>query len=98
MLKDISDLFVQPVLNVWHIFANYLPNVIAALIFILFAVVLNTDEFVTGIALNLFAVGFPVSLMVGLLVVLMTLPALTGQWDGIFGQATGRLSTLLGAR
>lgn len=36
MLKDISDLFVQPVLNVWHIFANYLPNIIAALIFILF--------------------------------------------------------------
>ncbi len=36
MLKDISNLFVQPVLNVWHIFANYLPNVIAALIFILF--------------------------------------------------------------
>ncbi len=36
MLKDISDLFVQPVLNVWHIFATYLPNIIAALIFILF--------------------------------------------------------------
>lgn len=46
--------------------------------------------------LNLFAVGFPVSLLVGLLVVLMTLPALTGQWDGIFGQATQRLMGLFG--
>jgi flagellar biosynthetic protein FliR len=48
--------------------------------------------------LNLFAVGFPVSLMVGLLVVLMTLPALTGQWDGIFGQATQRLAGVFGGR
>ncbi len=32
-------------------------SLVMALIFILFAVVLNTDEFVTGIALNLFAVG-----------------------------------------
>ena len=48
--------------------------------------------------LNLFAIGFPVSLLVGLLIVLLTLPALPGQWDGIFGQATGRLSALLGAR
>ena len=48
--------------------------------------------------LNLFAVGFPVSLLVGLLVVLMTLPALTGQWDGVFGQATARLSALFGGR
>lgn len=47
--------------------------------------------------LNLFAVGFPVSLLVGLLVVLMTLPALAGQWDGIFGQATQRLAGLFGA-
>lgn len=32
-------------------------SLVLALIFILFAVVLKTDEFVTGIALNLFAVG-----------------------------------------
>jgi len=32
-------------------------SLVMALIFILFAVVLDTDEFVTGIALNLFAVG-----------------------------------------
>lgn len=48
--------------------------------------------------LNLFAIGFPVSLLVGLLIVLLTLPALPGQWDGIFGQATGRLAALLGGR
>jgi len=48
--------------------------------------------------LNLFAIGFPVSLLVGLLIVLLTLPALPGQWDGIFGQATARLSALLGGR
>ncbi len=34
-----------------------LGSLVMALIFILFAVVLDTDEFVTGIALNLFAVG-----------------------------------------
>lgn len=34
-----------------------LASVVLALIFILFSVVLRTDEFVTGIALNLFAVG-----------------------------------------
>lgn len=34
-----------------------LGSVLLALIFILFAVVLKTDEFVTGIALNLFALG-----------------------------------------
>lgn len=48
--------------------------------------------------LNLFAIGFPVSLLAGLLVVLLTLPALTGQWEGIFGQAVQRLSALFGAR
>jgi simple sugar transport system permease protein len=32
-------------------------SVLLALIFILFAVVLHTDEFITGIAINLFAVG-----------------------------------------
>lgn len=45
--------------------------------------------------LNLFAIGFPVSLLVGLLIVLLTLPALPGQWDDIFGQASGRLAALL---
>jgi hypothetical protein len=30
--------------------------------------------------------------------VLLTLPALTGQWEGIFGQATARLSALFGGR
>ena len=48
--------------------------------------------------LNLFAIGFPVSLLMGLLIVLLTLPTLPGQWDGIFGQATQRLSALLGVR
>ena len=48
--------------------------------------------------LNLFAIGFPVSLLMGLLIVLLTLPTLPGQWDGIFGQATQRLSALLGGR
>lgn len=39
------------------ILAAVLGAVLMSLIFILFAVVLKTDEFVTGIALNLFAVG-----------------------------------------
>lgn len=48
--------------------------------------------------LNLFAIGFPVSLLVGLLIVLLTLPALPGQWDDIFGQSVGHLAALLGGR
>src|SRR5512147_1983136 len=40
-----------------------LGSVLLALIFILFAVVLKTDEFVTGIGLNLFAVGATTYLM-----------------------------------
>ena len=39
------------------ILAAILGSLLLALIFILFAVVLKTDEFVTGIALNLFALG-----------------------------------------
>jgi ABC-type uncharacterized transport system permease subunit len=39
------------------ILCGIIGSLILALIFILFAVVLKTDEFVTGIALNLFAVG-----------------------------------------
>lgn len=38
-------------------------SLVLALIFILFSVVLHTDEFVTGIALNLFAVGATTYLM-----------------------------------
>lgn len=48
--------------------------------------------------MNLFAVGFPVSLLVGLMVVLFTLPALPGQWGQLFEQGSGRLFALLGAR
>lgn len=39
------------------IVAAILGSLLLALIFILFAVVLKTDEFITGIALNLFALG-----------------------------------------
>jgi ABC-type uncharacterized transport system permease subunit len=39
------------------VFLAVLGSVLLAAIFILFAVVLRTDEFVTGIALNLFALG-----------------------------------------
>lgn len=47
--------------------------------------------------LNLFAIGFPVSLLVGLLVVLLTLPALPGQWEGILGLGNARLAALFAA-
>lgn len=35
MLKDTADLFMQPLLNVWNLFSAYVPNILAALIFIL---------------------------------------------------------------
>ncbi|HBA61622.1 MAG TPA: hypothetical protein DCZ92_12575 [Elusimicrobia bacterium] len=35
MLKDIADLFMQPILNIWHLFEKYAPNLLAAFIFIL---------------------------------------------------------------
>ncbi|OGS07866.1 MAG: hypothetical protein A2270_02315 [Elusimicrobia bacterium RIFOXYA12_FULL_51_18] len=36
MLRDIADLFIDPVLRIWAIFSAYVPNLIAALLFILF--------------------------------------------------------------
>lgn len=36
MLKDIADLFLQPILNVWSLFSAYIPNMLAAFVFILF--------------------------------------------------------------
>jgi len=36
MLRDIADLFIDPILHIWAIFAAYMPNLIAALLFILF--------------------------------------------------------------
>lgn len=42
---------------IFGVFLAVLGSLFLSLIFILFAVILKTDEFVTGIALNLFAVG-----------------------------------------
>ncbi|HBB67139.1 MAG: hypothetical protein A2X28_10460 [Elusimicrobia bacterium GWA2_56_46] len=36
MLRDIAELFIDPVLRIWTVFANYIPNIIAALLFVLF--------------------------------------------------------------
>ena len=36
MLRDIADLFIDPVLRIWAIFAAYMPKIVAALLFILF--------------------------------------------------------------
>jgi hypothetical protein len=36
MFKEVADLFVEPMLNVWHLFAAYIPNILAALVFVLF--------------------------------------------------------------
>jgi ABC-type uncharacterized transport system permease subunit len=47
----------------WGVGLAILGSLALALIFILFAVVLKTDEFVTGIALNLFALGITTYLL-----------------------------------
>lgn len=39
-VKDVAGLFIQPVLKIWDIFAAYIPNIIAALCFILFGLFL----------------------------------------------------------
>lgn len=36
MLKDIADLFIEPVLHVWTAFVTYIPAIVAALLFIVF--------------------------------------------------------------
>jgi hypothetical protein len=36
MFRDTANLFVEPILGVWRIFAEYIPNIIAALLFVLF--------------------------------------------------------------
>ncbi len=40
MFEDMMKLFVQPVMNVWTVFASYIPNIVAALLFILFGLFL----------------------------------------------------------
>ncbi|MCG2726238.1 MAG: hypothetical protein L6420_08325 [Elusimicrobia bacterium] len=35
MFEDMSKLFVQPVLDIWKIFLSYVPNLVAALLFVL---------------------------------------------------------------
>ncbi len=36
MIRDTADLFIQPVLHIWAIFVEYIPNIVAALLFVLF--------------------------------------------------------------
>lgn len=36
MIRDIADLFIDPVLHVWTTFVTYIPAIVAALMFILF--------------------------------------------------------------
>ena len=40
MFEDMMKLFVQPVMNVWTVFASYIPNIVAALLFVLFGLFL----------------------------------------------------------
>ena len=58
MLKDIADLFLQPILNIWHMFSNHAPNLLAAFIFILVGLFLARllssllEQFLRGIKLD----------------------------------------------
>lgn len=36
MIRDVASLFIDPILEIWGIFVAYVPNVVAALLFILF--------------------------------------------------------------
>ena len=36
MIRDTANLFIEPILHIWEIFARYIPNIVAALLFILF--------------------------------------------------------------
>ncbi len=36
MIKDIAELFIQPVINIWDKLSSYVPSLVAAFIFILF--------------------------------------------------------------
>ena len=36
MLKDIADLFMQPILDIWKLCRDYVPNILAAFVFLLF--------------------------------------------------------------
>lgn len=36
MIKDIAELFIQPVVNIWDKISSYVPSLVAAFIFILF--------------------------------------------------------------
>ncbi len=36
MIKDIAELFIQPMLSIWSMFTAYVPNLVAAFLFVLF--------------------------------------------------------------
>lgn len=48
--------------------------------------------------LNLFAVGFPLTLAFGLVMMLFTLPLLQGQWTGLLEGTFGAMRALIGTR
>jgi len=48
--------------------------------------------------LNIFTVGFPISLILGLLIVLYSLPALLHQLDNLFAEAFRSIGHLMGGR
>jgi hypothetical protein len=35
MIKDVAELFIEPMVRIWGVFVSYMPNIIAALIFLL---------------------------------------------------------------
>ena len=40
MIKDVAELFIQPVMKIWGIFGDYIPNITAAFVFVLFGLFL----------------------------------------------------------
>ena len=69
-----------------------LPAVVALLtVNLSFGIVTKTAP-----QLNIFAVGFPVSLLFGFVVMILTLPAILGQMPAIYSRAFAGLSRLVG--
>lgn len=58
MIRDTLNLFIEPILHIWDIFIVYIPNIIAALLFILFGLfiarVLSSllEQFLRGVKLD----------------------------------------------
>ena len=66
MLRDIAALFIDPIMRIWTAFVNYIPAIVAALLFIVFGLFIARllssllEQFLKKIKLDSLKNWFPI--------------------------------------